>query len=157
MKQITFTVLLLVFSISAHCQYALNENNFNNSFGSKTFNLIERNQNIQLHNLRIDFQTQSYNLLANTNMLASPNTHDFEYFEMLYYKSKSNRNLGVMITLIGVGLSTMAYFTNNSNCEQNNVAGILLLSGGVAIDVGAFLWIYNGIKAHNNKNAMNSF
>lgn len=157
MKQITFTILLLVFSINGFCQYALVGHDYNNSYSSKTFNLIKSNQNLEIHNIQSDFQLQSYDLFGKKSMLNSPNTYDFKYYEKLYYKSKSNRNLGVMLTLIGVGLSTMAYFTENSNYKQSNVAGILLLGGGVAIDVGAFLWIYNGIKAHNNKKAMNNF
>ena len=61
------------------------------------------------------------------------------------------------MTAFGTGLMTISYFiiaNSSSNYGAQNSAALILVAGGVVVDVGIFLWIYNGIKGSNNKKAM---
>ncbi len=85
---------------------------------------------------------------------------DNEYYSEQYTKSMSLRNLGIGLAVFGVSIGVAGYFIINKqyhpNHDPSNIGAAMYLGGGVITHVGAVLWITGGVKAINNKRALNN-
>lgn len=79
--------------------------------------------------------------------------HDYDYYGRLRSGALTKRNIGIGLTVAGIS-SVIAGAVGLANSPGNKSASILLLSGAIISDVGIVLWISGGIKASNNKEAM---
>jgi len=84
---------------------------------------------------------------------------DYNYFHHEYQRAKKIEKLGVIITVVGAGLSGFG-FTSRSRGEStedataSKLGSVMLISGLAMVSVGIPLWISGGIKSRNNKAAM---
>jgi len=81
----------------------------------------------------------------------------YEVYNQQYQAALKQRNVGIGITVLGVGAGITAALILRSNTSNNGVPGIvsaLYFGGGVLTNAGIIVWVSGGIKASNNKNAM---
>ena len=81
--------------------------------------------------------------------------HDYKYYEKLYLKSKGKANSASFFTIFGFGFTiagVVMSFDNNS--DNDKIASIMSIGGFILFNIGLPSWIANGVKANNNKKAM---
>lgn len=79
--------------------------------------------------------------------------HDYSYYSQLRRGALAKRNTGIVFTFLGLGACVAGSMMLIDN--PNDEAGAGLYIGGAVIgDIGIVLWIAGGIKAANNRKAM---
>jgi hypothetical protein len=76
--------------------------------------------------------------------------HSYYYYDNLYHSARLRAGFGKVITISGIVLA--GYGLIFTNPQYDGSASILL--GSLMISVGVPLWISGGVKADNNRHAM---
>jgi len=82
----------------------------------------------------------------------------YGYYKKQYNVAIRGRNVGVGLTIAGIGAGVIAVLARGSISyipEFPGLLSILYIGGGVLTNVGITLWIAGGTKAANNYKAMN--
>lgn len=79
--------------------------------------------------------------------------HNYDYYGRLQSNALIKRNVGVGLTFFGVGCA-IGGSLGLINSPGDKGATLLYLGGAIIGDLGIVLWISGGIKASNNKDAM---
>jgi hypothetical protein len=101
----------------------------------------------------VDDDTVTAPTLAEPNKTELYKGHDYHYYGRLYSNAITTRNTGIGLAIVGLGC-TIGGVLLNQKTGGDDSAALVYLGGSLMVDVGAFLWIYGGIKAKNNLNAM---
>lgn len=83
--------------------------------------------------------------------------HEHEYYAELHKKAIVNRNLGIFMSAFGIGAGVYGIHKLNkgvTSSEAKTFYSILYIGGGVIANTGIVLWISQGIRASNNRKAM---
>ncbi len=82
---------------------------------------------------------------------------DYNYYAEAFRVSTNQRNAGVIFTVIGLGLEIggFAVAANSNTFRDDNLAALLIVTGGILEMVGIPLWVAGGVKRANNKRVMN--
>jgi len=80
--------------------------------------------------------------------------NDYEYYRRLRSGALAKRNVGIVFTFVGIGAAVAGSLMLMEN-ESVDEATALYIGGEVLANVGVILWISGGIKAANNRKAMN--
>lgn len=79
--------------------------------------------------------------------------HDYQYYEDLYNKAFSRRKIGNILTIFGASCGIVGIVLS-TRADTDELGTALFMTGGIVINIGIPLWIAGGIKASNNKKAM---
>jgi hypothetical protein len=83
--------------------------------------------------------------------------HDFEYYQEQFKRADSQRNLGIVFTILGISseiIGFMIAFDVNDQQKNEGFGWGLIIAGGILETIGIPLWISGGIRRGNNKKAM---
>lgn len=83
--------------------------------------------------------------------------HYYDYYSNLHTKALSKRNIGIGLTFFGLSAAVAGGLILRDGGYNNITSGIipaLYFGGALIADIGTFLWISGGVKASNNKKAM---
>jgi hypothetical protein len=95
--------------------------------------------------------------LKSSNLPLLFKNHDYNYYQKKYKRAVINRNIGIGITILGIGTIILSYASYQA--ERKTGMGcpltIMVASGAFIINsIGVAIWSSNSLKAMNNKKAM---
>ncbi|MFA5418505.1 MAG: hypothetical protein WC341_08605 [Bacteroidales bacterium] len=91
--------------------------------------------------------------LVNLMLSYTTEKHDFEYYQQTYNESMHISHNGMIMTFAGaVACGAGIYIGESGN--GGFIGAVLFLGGGLMANAGIPIWISSGIKAANNRAAM---
>ena len=84
--------------------------------------------------------------------------NDYSYYQKTYKRAIRQRNIGIILTAGGMGLAIGSFIAASSDSYLSDkdlkTYKTMFIAGDVILATGLAVWISGGIKAHNNRIAM---
>jgi hypothetical protein len=158
MRFFIFIVLATIMSIQLNAQIKVDYNLIDSRSNVNSSNsevVVTNNVNIVNKGYISKELVGSYYRLNLTAQDSLYKGHNYDYYHKLYKNSTTVKNIGTVLTFFGFGASVFGalMLSTNSDNPQGIVTG-LYIGGAIVSNVGIVMWISNGVKAANNREAM---
>ena len=128
----------------------------------KAYMIVKDGQKIELqethNNVAITLPENNVNKdVQTTKTPIVNNDRDYSYYQKTYKRAIRRRNIGMLLTIAGMGLA-IGSFTAASGIYASNedikTFRVMFFVGDIISTAGLIVWISGGVKAHNNRTAM---
>ena len=130
----------------------------------KAYLIIKDGQKINLHELNSNLKITPPESTVNNNIQTTKtptditNDNDYSYYQKTYKRAIHQRNFGMLLTIGGAGLAIGSLTAASNDPFLSNddfkVLQAVFIIGDIVSTAGLILWISGGVKAHNNRVAM---
>jgi len=99
------------------------------------------------------FSGKSDSTMADLNQSGTTEKHDFDYSQQTYNESKRISHNGMMMAFVGAAFCGAGIYLEESG-NGGFIGAVLFFGGGLMANAGIPIWISSGIKAANNRKAL---